>query len=75
MTLLAIASIFTAELHAIKQALGLIHSLNIKRTVMVSDSLSAIKGMGDISSQNQLVQRIQQKINQVTVRGKEITLL
>ena len=74
-TLPAVASIFTAELHAITQALRLIHSLNIRRTLIVSDSLSAIKAIGDISSQNQLVQRIQQAIHQITGKGKEITLL
>ena len=74
-TLPAIASIFTAELHAIKPDLGLIHSLNSPRTVICSGSLSAIKAIGDIASQNQLLQKIQQTMHQIIIGGKEITLM
>ena len=74
-TLPAMASIFTAELHALRLALWLIISLDIRRTVVCTDSLSAVKTIMDVTTQNHLVQRIQQTIHQITLSGKEVTLL
>ena len=49
--------------------------MDIRRKVVCTDSLSAVKAIKDVTTQNQLVQRLQRAIHPITLSGKEVTIL
>ena len=59
------ASVYTAELFAIKNALIYIVKHNIKNIVIYSDSLSALEAIDSYSSKNSIVTEIKVLLNKL----------
>lgn len=72
-TLPAIASIFTAELHAISMAIELAGRDNNSNVVFFTDSLSALSSLTDKSTDHPLSRRIQHKLHDLLTE-KEIEI-
>ena len=68
------ASIYTAELMAIKSALIKVIRLNLRKVVLYSDSLSAIEGINSFRFKNSIVLEIQAIIHQLKQKNIQIIL-
>ena len=69
-------SVFTAELAAIHIALKWVYTENAKKCVILSDSLSALQAVENISlnSRPDLISKIMQQYNRLTSEGYQIDL-
>lgn len=67
-----IASIFTAELHAISMALNVVNNRDIAQTVIFCDSKSALQALISRNQTNVLVVTIQHTLNRIYKTGKLI---
>ena len=74
-TLPAVASICTAELHAIRCAISIAKGIHNKKVSICSDSLSSIKAINSYQPLNQLVIKIKSSMDEVMREGKEIRLM
>ena len=52
------ASIFTAEITAIKEAISYAESMSISKTLIISDSLSALTSLSSTNPSNEIAQQI-----------------
>jgi len=68
------ASIFTAEIHALDMALGIICCARSKDCVVFSDSLSSLQAIESCKVKNPLILKILKDHNQLINSGKFITL-
>ena len=68
------ASVYTAELVAIQKALCFIEVGDIRRHLILSDSLSCVLSIGAFNPPDQLVQDIAQKLSSLQHCGKDITI-
>ena len=68
------ASVYTAELTAIKYAIEIIKEKNEKDFVIYSDSRSAIMAMFKFQPTNHIVNDIQDEISSLLTNGKNITI-
>ena len=69
------ASIYTAELIAIQEALNIIEETNFPKNIIYSDSKSSILGIMKYSPTNHIIQQIQEQINRIkNNRDVNITL-
>ena len=75
MALPGVASIFTAEIQGIIQAVKVIRESKHTEYFIVSDSLSALIALGNTAPRNHLVQRLQIKICNVIALRKGISFL
>jgi ribonuclease HI len=69
-----VASVMTAELHAIKLAINLIKETNFVNFIIFSDSMSSIQSICNHSEGNQLLNKILLEMHQVISGGKNITI-
>ena len=69
-----IASVFTAELTAIKLALDTVLENQSSSTVVFSDSRSALDAIAKYAPVNHLIQSIQLQIHELCIEGKTIEL-
>ena len=70
------ASVFTAELYAILAALTLTFTLPDKKEfTIISDSLSSLEAIQNLSPENQIVCRIRKHLHNLKKMGKEIKLI
>ena len=67
------SSIFTAEAKAVDLALDYITTCRLKQFVIFSDSLSVLKALNHTSSKNHQIQKIIEKIHEIS-KSKEIIL-
>ena len=67
------SSIFTAEAKAVDLALDYITTCRLKKFVIFSDSLSVLKALNHTSSKNHQIQKIIEKIHEIS-KSKEIIL-
>jgi len=67
------ASIFTAELHALDMALGIIRRTRNKDYVVYSDSLSSLQAIDSCKVENPLIFKILKDHSQLINSGKSIT--
>jgi len=65
------ASIFTAELHAIKLALGIARQTRKNQYVILSDSMSALQAVSHFDLDNQLVLEIITEYTRLIKMGKQ----
>ena len=75
MALPGVASIFTAEVQAIKLALKRTHEESSIKYLVVSDSLSVLTAIQSPTIRNHIVQRIHIKISRIISTRKSITFL
>lgn len=68
-------SIYTAEAMAISFALDLIKTKCIHKAVILSDSLSTLRSIENISNPNEIARKIQNQIYNLTHIGYSITLI
>lgn len=70
------ASIFTAELLAIQKSISFIAQTDVVQAAIFSDSLSAILAIKSMQlSRTYLVQKIVESIHQMSIEGREVTLV
>lgn len=74
LSLPAEASILTAELHAIKLALGIVVESSKEQFVIFTDSLSSVECLSRGSTSNHFTWRICEQIHQLQTSGKTIVL-
>ena len=67
-----VASIFSAELHAIRLALKIVITQPYSKYLICSDSLSSIQALQNPSNRNPLVQRLQSEIRQLQSQGNSL---
>ncbi|KAF0721061.1 putative RNA-directed DNA polymerase, partial [Aphis craccivora] len=68
-------SIYTAEAMAISYALDLIKTKCIRKALILSDSLSTLRSIKNISNPNEIARKIQNQIYKLTQTGYSITLI
>ena len=74
-TLPGIASIYSAELHAIQLALEIIDAHKYTRSLVCSDSLSSLVAIKNSTNKIPLVLRVQQKLHRLEEGGSQVTFL
>ena len=67
------ASVYTAELVALKYALDLVKDTNERSTTIFSDSRSALEAIQDFYPRNPIVREIQKKTDKLIRKGKAVT--
>ena len=70
-----IASIYTAELHAMKCAVEIGEEVGASKILICSNSLSALKSLRSIQPRNELVGKIQQNIHRSIEAGRSVKFL
>ena len=73
-TLPPVASILTAELHAINLALTIIEESDSSQYVIFTDSLSAVNGLGRYSMSNHLMERLLNRMHSLSESGKAMRI-
>jgi len=68
-------SIYTAEAMAISYALDLIKTKCIRKALILSDSLSTLRSIKNISNPNEIARKIQNQIYKLSQTGYSITLI
>ena len=69
------SSIYTAEAVEISFALDLIRTSHTHKALILSDSLSTLRNINNITSLNEITRKIQNQLNDLTQSGHSITLI
>ena len=69
-----VASIMTAELHAIRLALGIINDTPYNNYVICSDSMSSVQSIDNYKENNHLLHRLVYQMHESILRGNHITI-
>ena len=67
------ASIFTAEMNAIIQALNIVHDSKHKKFVIYSDSKSVLESLDKLNASHPLIQKAQEWLFRISCRRKYVT--
>ena len=70
-----IASLYTAEVHAIRWAVEIGKEVGASRILICSDSLSALKSLWSIQPRNEMVDKIQQNVHRSIEAGRSVNFL
>ena len=66
---------YTAELYAVLQALMHIQQSDCRFSAVITDSLSTINALNNVTSQHPLIQRVYRVLHTIQVAGKEVAFI
>ena len=69
-----VASIMTAELHAIRLSLGIINHTPYSNYVVCSDSMSSVQSIDNYTEDNHILHRLVHQMHESILRGNHITI-